>query len=78
MKMKDFWGMFDCFFTTIKGARVFVQRISKHPYHYTHVLYDWEIVDAVCYREEWYWANYTIEGISIIDNELHIICREWE
>ena len=76
MKMRDFWGTFDCFFSTIKMARIFVQRTSKYPYHYTHALYDYEIVDAVCHRNEWYWADYTIEGISIVNNELHITCIE--
>lgn len=80
MKMKDFWGIYDCFFSTIEGVKIFVQRYDemKFPYHYNHVLYDWEIVDAVCHRDEWYWADYIVEGFSIIDNVLHIICREWE
>ena len=76
MKMKDFWKIYDPFFTTITETKVFVQRTCQYPYHYTHVLYDWEVVDAVCHRDEWYWKNYTIESISIIDNKLHIVCKE--
>ena len=78
MKMKDFWGVYDCFFSTINRAEVFVQRTSQYPYHYNHVLYEWEIVDAVCHCDEWYWADYIIEGISVENNILHIMCREWE
>lgn len=76
MKMKDFWGVYDCFFTTIKNTEVFVQRTSGYPCHYTHTLYEWEAVDAVCHRDEWYWADYTVKAISIVDNELHIMCEE--
>ena len=78
MKMKDFWGVYDCFFSTINRAEVFVQRVSKYPYHFNHNLLDYEILDAVCHRDKWYWANYTIEGVSIENNTLHIMCREWE
>ena len=78
MKMKDFWGVYDCFFSTINRAEVFVQRISQYPYHFNHNLYDWEIVDAVCHRDEWYWADYIIENIRVENDILYIMCREWE
>ena len=79
MKMRDFFGAFDCFFSTINDVKVFVQRTDEmgFPYHYTHRLYEWEITDAVCHLDNWYWADYTINGISVIDNVLHIICTEW-
>ena len=80
MKMRDFFGAFDCFFSTIEKAKVFVERIDEmgFPYSYTHALYEWEITDVVCHIDEWYWADYSIKGISVIDNVLHIICTEWD
>ena len=80
MKMKDFWGVYDCFFSTINRAEVFVQRIDKmgHPYHYNNTRDGREIVDAACYYNEYYWADYTIENIRIENDILYIMCREWE
>lgn len=78
MKMKDFWEVYDSFFTTIEVAKIFVQRVDEmgFPYHYNKILNDMEIMDVACNCDEWYWKDYIIEGIGIIDNVLHIICRE--
>ena len=74
MKMRDFFGAYDCFFSTIKDIKIYFENSPDTVDRFT--IFDYEMVDVICHIDEWFFADYEVKGFQIQSDILYIICRK--